>query len=82
MKAKLYTKDNCPYCVNAKALLKNKDVAFTEIKIGEDITREEFFEALPNARTVPQIFLEVSGSEFLVGGYTDLVAYFNAGSGN
>lgn len=86
MKARLYTKDNCPFCTNAKTLFKNKGIEYTEIKIGKDITREEFLEVLPDAKTVPQIYLTVSGSEFLVGGFTDLVSYFkanpDAGSGN
>ena len=86
MKARLYTKDNCPFCTNAKTLLTNKGIEYSEIKIGRDVTREEFMEALPAAKTVPQIYLTVSGSEFLVGGFIELVAYFkanpDAGSGN
>ncbi len=77
MKAKIYTRDNCPFCVNAKTLLNIKNIPYEEIKIGRDITREQFFEALPNAKTVPQIFLTVSGSEFYVGGFTELKAYFD-----
>lgn len=85
MKARLYSKDNCPFCTNAKKLLDIKNIPYEEIKIGRDITREEFFAVLPHAKTVPQIYLTVSGSEFLVGGFTDLVAYFDsedAGSEN
>lgn len=77
MKAKIYSKDNCPYCLRAKALLSNKEFEYEEIKIGVDIEREAFLELFPNAKTVPQIFLNVSGSEFYVGGYTELAAYFD-----
>jgi glutaredoxin 3 len=68
---KVYSKDNCPYCVKAKNLLNAHGIEFTEIKIGVDITRDEFLEAFPNARTVPQIILE--GEH--IGGYTKLVEY-------
>lgn len=65
----VYTKDNCPYCVKAKTLLQNKGLEYTERKIGTDITREEFLEAFPNARTVPQIMFDGQ----LIGGYDELV---------
>lgn len=34
---------------------------------------DQFLEAVPNARTVPQVFLDGK----LIGGYTELNAYFN-----
>lgn len=77
MIATIYSKDNCPFCVNAKTLLNLKNIEYHEIKIGRDITREDFFQALPDAKTVPQIFLKISGANVLIGGYTDLVRYFD-----
>lgn len=38
----VYTKENCPYCVKSKALLKGYGLEYTETMIGKDITREEF----------------------------------------
>ena len=35
----IYTTRYCPYCVQAKALLKRKGVAFTEIDVGQDWER-------------------------------------------
>ena len=64
----VYTKDNCPYCVKAKALLKGYGLEYKEIVIGRDISREEFLDTYPNARTVPQIILD--GEH--IGGYDDL----------
>lgn len=58
MNAVVYTKDNCPHCVQAKTLLSNRGVEYTEVNIGRDITREEFFSLFPEARTVPQIILD------------------------
>jgi glutaredoxin 3 len=51
-------------------LLTQKGIAFEERKIGDGYTREDLLEAVPNARTVPQIFLD----EELVGGFTELRA--------
>lgn len=49
----VYTKDNCPACVTLKASLVKAGEAFKEIKIGRDISREDFMAKYPNVRTVP-----------------------------
>lgn len=72
MKAEVYTKPDCPHCVNAKQLLQNKGFDFVEFKIGTEITREEFLEKFPDTRKVPQIIIEGT----LVGGYDQLREYF------
>jgi len=72
MKAVIYSKDNCPYCDSAKILLKSKQIEYTEFNVGRDITRDEFLEQFPNARTVPQIYLD----DEYVGGYDQLAARF------
>jgi len=68
MKAIVWSKDQCPYCDQAKALLKSRNIEFEERNIMHDWTREQLLEAVPNARTVPQIFLD----DQLVGGFTEL----------
>jgi glutaredoxin len=68
MKAVIYSKYNCPYCEQAKNLLKLNGIQFEERKIGDGYTREDLLEAVPNARTVPQIFI----NEQLIGGFTEL----------
>ena len=68
MKAIVWSKDQCPYCDRAKALLKSRNIEFEERNVSQDWTREQLLEAVPNARTVPQIFLD----EELVGGFTEL----------
>jgi len=68
MKAIVWSKYHCPYCDQAKALLSSKGIVFEEKKIGDGYTKEELLEAVPNARTVPQIFLDGE----LVGGFTEL----------
>jgi len=67
-KAIVWSKNHCPFCDQAKALLTQRGIEYTEKKIGEGFTREDLLEAVPTARTVPQIFL---GEEY-VGGFTEL----------
>ena len=68
MKAIVWTKDACTFCVQAKQLLESKGIEFEERKIGKAWTKEQLLEAVPTARTVPQIFLD----EQYVGGYNEL----------
>jgi len=74
VRAVVWSKDHCPYCVQAKTLLEQKGIEFEEKKIGEGFTKEDLLEAVPTARTVPQIFLDGE----LVGGFTELRAKFLA----
>jgi glutaredoxin 3 len=54
----IYTTRFCSYCHAAKALLKGKGVAFTEIDVGENRERRaEMIERANGGRTVPQIFI-------------------------
>ena len=71
MKAIVWSKLCCPFCDQAKALLERKGIEFEEKKIGEGYTKEQLLEAVPNARTVPQIFLDGE----LIGGFTELKKY-------
>jgi glutaredoxin len=68
MKAVIWSKDRCSFCDQAKNLLKLKGIEFEERNINHGWTREQLLEAVPDARTVPQIFLD----EQLIGGFTEL----------
>jgi len=68
MKAVVWSKDSCPYCVQTKGLLKSKDIEFEERNIDQDWTREQLLEAVPTARTLPQIFVD----DKLIGGFNEL----------
>lgn len=72
MKAVIYSKTNCPYCIRAKTLLQQKGIEYEERVIGEGYTKQQLLEAVPNARTVPQIFLD----NVLIGGFDDLQKKF------
>lgn len=73
----IYTKDHCPYCVSAKSLLSSKNKQYQEMKIGEDITRDEFKTIFPNVKTVPHII--INGDE--IGGFDKLTEWLNTDAG-
>lgn len=68
MKAIVWSKDNCQYCVKAKTLLSMKGIDYEERKLGIEWTKEQLLEAVPDAKSVPQIFLN---GEY-VGGFDQL----------
>jgi len=72
MKGIVWSKDMCGYCEQAKQLLTMKGIEYEERKIGKDWTKEQLLEAVPQARSVPQIFL----NDQYVGGFTELKKYF------
>jgi len=54
----IYTTRYCPYCHAAKALLKSKGAAFTEIDVsGNRELRDKMVERANGGYTVPQIFI-------------------------
>ena len=74
MKAIVWSKPMCPFCVSAKSLLSKKGYEIEEKIIGSGFSKEQLIEAVPNVKTVPQIFLD---GEY-IGGYDNLVAHFKA----
>ena len=68
MKAIVWSKDQCPFCVQAKALLESKGIEYEERNVSQDWTKEQLLEAVPTARTLPQIFLD----DAHVGGFNEL----------
>ena len=83
-KVEIYSKNNCAYCdmamkfFDSKKYTANLERAFKKIpyqvyKADNAIVFNEMLERNPNARTVPQIFID----DELIGGYTDLVDYFS-----
>lgn len=77
MKAVVWSKYNCPFCEQAKALLKQKGIMYEEKKIGDGYTKEDLLESVPTARTVPQIFID----DNLIGGFTELKNWFDQWDG-
>ena len=67
----VWSKENCPSCTKAKTLLDNMKIPFEVRQIGEEWTREQLLEAVPTARSVPQVM--INGQS--IGGYEELVRY-------
>ncbi|MBP6013764.1 MAG: glutaredoxin 3 [Alphaproteobacteria bacterium] len=66
----------CPFCHRAKALLRKKGIAFTEIDVSMDAEkRAEMMQRARGRHTVPQIFI----GDTHVGGCDDLHALEAAG---
>jgi glutaredoxin len=61
----VYSKNNCPYCVQAKNQLKNAEVDFIEVNIEEDLEARDFIIGQGH-RTMPQIYKD--GKLFVEGG--------------
>jgi len=73
MKATIYTKDNCTYCVQAKTLMKIRGIEWEELNMqkvpsmrAELMEKCEKINIMP--RTVPQIWLD----DTYVGGFQEL----------
>ena len=74
---KMYTTQVCPYCMRAKALLKQRGVQhIEEIRIDLDPAQLQQMMAITGRRTVPQIFI----GDTHVGGHDDLVALDQKGA--
>ena len=75
MKATVWSKDQCPFCVQAKALLDSKGIEYEERNIMHGTwTKEQLLEAVPTARTLPQIFLDGE----LIGGFNEIRQHLNS----
>ncbi len=73
-KAVVWSQPRCPWCDRAKMLLLSHGWVIEERVIGTNATKEEFLAANPNARTVPQVWLNGE----LVGGFEQLQKAFNS----
>lgn len=72
MEVVIWSKYNCHFCDQAKALLTQKNIKFEERKIGDGWTKEELLETVPTARTLPQIIIDGN----VVGGFNELKKMF------
>lgn len=69
----IYTKEDCSFCVKAKALLKKKGIYAMEMNIDEDFEALEWFVG-QGLKTVPQIFTVDDKVRTHIGGFTELEA--------
>jgi glutaredoxin 3 len=66
--AVVWSQTNCPACVEAKRLLDNRAIKYKDCVIGIGYTKKDLIERVPDAKNVPQIFLN---GEY-VGGLVEL----------
>jgi glutaredoxin 3 len=72
----MYTTNVCPFCMQAKRLLREFDIPYDEINVEVDVNLlAEMVTRAGGRRTVPQIFID--GAH--VGGYTELQALADRG---
>jgi glutaredoxin 3 len=68
---KMYTTQTCPYCLRAKALLKERGVELIdEVRVDLHPAERDVMVAATGRRTVPQIFIGATH----VGGCDELMA--------
>ena len=53
----MYTKSNCPNCTAAKMVLKMNDLDFVEVDVELGTRWENLLKEFPDARQMPQIFI-------------------------
>ena len=73
--AQVWSQSNCPACEEAKRLLERHGVPYAvcEIGLNTGYTKKDLIDLVPNARSVPQIFL----NGFHVGGLLELKKLLN-----
>ena len=71
----MYTANPCPYCLFAKRLLQERNIAYVEHDLTGDFEGRKNLINKTGMRTVPQIFF----GEHHVGGFDELAALDRAG---
>lgn len=69
----IYSKSNCIFCDKAKSYFSQNDIEFVEHNVEISEVFESLMKRNPNARTMPQIFI----NDQLIGGYTDLIEWLD-----
>ena len=67
----IYTQDMCGYCDAAKNEFKARDWPYTSHNIKHEDNKNALMELLPEAKTVPQIWIENEH----IGGYDELIRW-------
>ena len=68
-KVEIYSRSNSSYCDMAKNFFDLKGIDYEVYSADDPDIFKEMLERNPQARTVPQIFID----DKLIGGYTDLI---------
>ena len=71
MNFKVYSKNNCPYCYKVKQVLELTGSNFTDYKLDEDFTKDEFYAKFGEGSTFPQIICD----DKKLGGCVDTIKF-------
>lgn len=78
MKIEIYSKEHCPFCINAKNAMRQAGYTYTEYTVGKDVSKQDIQDRVNSMglhvtiSTVPQIFVD----DGYVGGWNDLVRIY------
>ena len=79
MKAKIYTKNNCTFCVQAKTLMNIRGIEFEELNMETNpAVRDEVFEKAAALNVVPRTVPQIWVDDPYVGGFHELKAKLDA----
>ncbi len=73
----VYTKSNCPNCVNAKNLLDSVGIEYTTIAVDDDPDALNFLRS-EGHKSIPQLYKD--GSLYVVGGFQGLHKMYKEGN--
>ena len=71
MNFKVFSKENCPYCYKVKQVLELTGSNFIVYNLGEDFTKEEFYNQFGEGSTFPQVICD----EETIGGSVDTIQF-------
>ena len=74
MRIIIYTQNSCLYCQFAKDEFKKRDWEYTEYNLSDDENKVSLVERLPDAKTVPQIWID----DKHIGGYDELMVHLKS----
>jgi len=79
MQVTVYSKDNCPFCDDAKWYLMERNVNFDEVKLNDEKERQAFYMKMSwktkqKISTVPQIVVLDGDKEIHYNGFSELKA--------
>lgn len=67
----IYSRPNCTWCEQSKALLESKGLEYNELMLDLDVTVEQLKQLVPGAKSVPQIM----DDGLYIGGFKELKGY-------
>jgi|3_EtaG_2_1085321.scaffolds.fasta_scaffold186851_1 glutaredoxin len=74
----ILVKDNCPFCINAVELIEKLDLPNKVVKFDKkQASLLEDFKTAYDYKTVPMIFRRLGNDIKFLGGYSDLVEFFD-----